>query len=248
MSPDRLAGNVMNPQSLDRYTYALNNPVANIDPLGLDPCPKGVSADVCVVATVDDIPTWTSPIPGLSDGPGTGTPGDNRIGGGPVPSYGQVLKSFNNCAANFADKHSIASLLHVNNSLVGNTLFGSTTAAVSNLFFKSDPNAYIPAGASLAAGAKAGTAFKVGAIAAGKLPTGGKIYTYTGKTVATPYGPALEMGRTGEKLADTAVGKTALSGVKGVADMLEFAAPAFIAYDELMYGVGEGVCTAQAFR
>ncbi len=35
MSPDRLAGNVMNPQSLDRYTYVLNNPVSNIDPLGL---------------------------------------------------------------------------------------------------------------------------------------------------------------------------------------------------------------------
>ena len=35
MSPDRLAGNVMNPQSLDRYTYVLNNPLANIDPLGL---------------------------------------------------------------------------------------------------------------------------------------------------------------------------------------------------------------------
>ena len=35
MSPDRLAGNVMNPQSLDRYVYALNNPLANIDPLGL---------------------------------------------------------------------------------------------------------------------------------------------------------------------------------------------------------------------
>ncbi len=35
MSPDRLAGNIMNPQSLDRYTYVLNNPVSNIDPMGL---------------------------------------------------------------------------------------------------------------------------------------------------------------------------------------------------------------------
>jgi RHS repeat-associated protein len=38
MSPDRLAGNVGNPQSLNRYTYALNNPVSLVDPTGTTWC------------------------------------------------------------------------------------------------------------------------------------------------------------------------------------------------------------------
>jgi RHS repeat-associated protein len=36
MSPDPLGGDVTNPQSLNRYTYVLNNPVNLIDPLGLE--------------------------------------------------------------------------------------------------------------------------------------------------------------------------------------------------------------------
>jgi len=37
LSPDPLAGDILNPQSLNRYPYVLNNPTNLIDPLGLDP-------------------------------------------------------------------------------------------------------------------------------------------------------------------------------------------------------------------
>src|SRR5207245_5403293 len=35
MSPDPLAGDILNPQSLNRYAYVTNNPTSMIDPLGL---------------------------------------------------------------------------------------------------------------------------------------------------------------------------------------------------------------------
>ena len=38
LSPDPLAGDISNPQSLNRYAYALNNPCSLKDPLGLDAC------------------------------------------------------------------------------------------------------------------------------------------------------------------------------------------------------------------
>ena len=36
LSPDALGGSITNPQSLNRYAYALNNPTTLVDPLGLD--------------------------------------------------------------------------------------------------------------------------------------------------------------------------------------------------------------------
>jgi RHS repeat-associated protein len=41
MSPDPLAGDISNPQSLNLYAYALNNPTSLTDPLGLQGCPGG---------------------------------------------------------------------------------------------------------------------------------------------------------------------------------------------------------------
>ena len=46
LSPDPVAGSALNPQSLNRYAYVLNNPTNLIDPLGLgDPPPKRMVCD-----------------------------------------------------------------------------------------------------------------------------------------------------------------------------------------------------------
>jgi RHS repeat-associated protein len=47
LSPDPLAGSILNPQSLNRYAYVLNNPVNVIDPLGLDFCDEHPNSPAC---------------------------------------------------------------------------------------------------------------------------------------------------------------------------------------------------------
>lgn len=45
LSPDLLLGELANPQSLNRYAYALNNPLVNIDPTGLSACDSSSDGD-----------------------------------------------------------------------------------------------------------------------------------------------------------------------------------------------------------
>jgi RHS repeat-associated protein len=45
LTPDPKRGNIASPQSLNRYAYVLNNPIASVDPLGLDEGPEPGSAE-----------------------------------------------------------------------------------------------------------------------------------------------------------------------------------------------------------
>jgi len=45
MSPDPLGGKLANPQSLNRYVYALNNPLVNTDPTGMYVCEDSTNCD-----------------------------------------------------------------------------------------------------------------------------------------------------------------------------------------------------------
>jgi len=59
-SPDPLAGSILNPQSLNRYAYVLNNPTNFIDPLGLVvqtwPCNVRIPAEPIPAAHQDSRP------------------------------------------------------------------------------------------------------------------------------------------------------------------------------------------------
>jgi RHS repeat-associated protein len=52
MSPDpaNAGADLYNPQSWNAYAYVLGNPLANVDPSGMDTCPDGSWASLCVTA------------------------------------------------------------------------------------------------------------------------------------------------------------------------------------------------------
>src|SRR5260370_17105453 len=47
MSADRMGGGIGDPQSLNLYAYALNNPTNNVDPYGFDSCSASGSVINC---------------------------------------------------------------------------------------------------------------------------------------------------------------------------------------------------------
>ncbi len=107
LTPDPLAGDLTNPQSLNRYAYALNNPTTLIDPFGLQSCTTMGACNVGTTLTWNTIPVTpptvtappleppASPAPGIDE---TG-PSDNGagaalwglvggdFGGGPIRPY-----------------------------------------------------------------------------------------------------------------------------------------------------------------
>ena len=50
---DPVAGSLGNPQSLNRYSYVLNDPANLADPLGLDPCDGDTASGGCVSVSAD---------------------------------------------------------------------------------------------------------------------------------------------------------------------------------------------------
>lgn len=92
-SPDFLAGHQEDPQSLNRYSYVLNDPVNLVDRLGLGPCASSqTGADFCVAVNKPFLP-------GSAGGgdPNTGIPltfkGGKGGGGGAPGGLGKIANS-----------------------------------------------------------------------------------------------------------------------------------------------------------
>jgi RHS repeat-associated protein len=91
-SPDPLGGDITNPQSLNRYAYALNNPTSMVDPTGLQGCNPSDPQDCPGWCTPGiDCPCDPDPVlcfPPLPGGPPTGGgPGGGAPSGPPVPPF-----------------------------------------------------------------------------------------------------------------------------------------------------------------
>jgi len=108
MTPDPVAGDISNPQSLNRYAYVINNPTNLIDPLGLY---KYRPDDAGTVDYFNDF----GPLADLinhAPSPGSSQPGGGRggAGGGGAARTGETPNKaaknlLNDYFANFADSN-----------------------------------------------------------------------------------------------------------------------------------------------
>ena len=106
MSPDPYDGSydITNPQSLNRYSYVLNNPLSSVDPLGLSDCTAWeIAMGFCTVVTAPPIGGSAPDDPTETGGVGDGPSGGGGAGGqtpGSAPTVNRTLDpSHQECTA-----------------------------------------------------------------------------------------------------------------------------------------------------
>jgi RHS repeat-associated protein len=153
-SPDPLAGDVTNPQSLNRYAYVRNNPTNFVDPLGLDPAgqicieqgtvyaqcfsnPYDASLPNCVASGSEGcilLPPIFIPGGNGGGGGGGGGGGSSDGGGGSQTTEGDAFRLKLPCLDQMAIDNIKVGLLALLNKTFG------TNKQLSDVTFSTAPN------------------------------------------------------------------------------------------------------------
>ncbi len=240
-SPDLLAGSIGNPQSLDRYIYALNDSTDLIDLWGLCGGGPGTVSSVIISGDGSQTPVgqqlFTSP-PCPNDGsdsanayliyrPGINNGGGNTSGG---PSLWTVSKNLNRCAAQLAQTKSLSAL---SNGRIPEVLGSNFFSDVSSL-------------ATGSGGLDQGAGVAVEGTTQILEHAGAQVAVGTVTTISTPvsatagvYNP-IAVGTASQSFGGTIAGRIGLGFLKG-------ASIAKIGWDAAMYLAAEAACAAPAW-
>ena len=234
MSADPLAGNMGDPQSLNRYAYVENNPTNYLDPFGMLRCPSGMVWDdvtqTCAIAGSGSGGSGPGPTPPAGYGGGQGgsggncggepcPPGSNGGGGGNSGFLSRLGKRLN-CAAQYGDAHSLAALTGTQNSFLGKAFLGNTFSGITQLglLFAGGPSEATPS--DLAIGILSGTHQGLpGGGNVGKGPLGVAQDAVVGAAATAGYNAVVGAGTQTLELGVNASGKvaTAIGGLSETA-------------------------------
>jgi RHS repeat-associated protein len=123
-----------NPQSWNRYEYALDSPLSLVDPFGLDSCPEELRGDCGPGSTGGSGPTGYDPVDTSNSGGHDQTGGGSSGGGGGAGANSRIQ-----CATQFGQSHSLAAGVgavfgdKVGNNFVTQLFLGNTVSSVAKI-------------------------------------------------------------------------------------------------------------------
>lgn len=231
LTPDPLAGGITNPQSLNRYTYVVNNPTNLIDPLGLcEPgctCSTGPNGEMIISCPAPMIAPIGIQLANAGLG-GSGACVDVFIDGayfGNTCSRTPSGEGLFDCAARNANELSLASLSGTQNVPILGAVLSNTFSTITNLV----------QGQQLSSAALQGAAAlsSQGVNASSKLVSAAEVSPGT-LSILKPV-PAITLGQ-------TAAGAVLSTAAKGLSTALNFLTVAQLSFDAGVFAAALGEC------
>ena|GEM_PF-2365626 len=233
-SPDPIAGSLADPQSLNRYTYVLDDPANLVDPLGLDGVACWINGEFGFCVTV------TGQLYDIGIGRATHAPLlDGGEGGGGGGAGGH---SFSACSNNLVNQTSLQTTFHAGDSFLASALLGNNVQSVVQGFQKLFKGNFLRAGRDFAS---AGASSLAGP-AASLVPSPAAIESVTVTTLSVSTSASEVAVSATQTTASVVTSYTPLGELaQGAAGILDVLFVPKLTYDATAYALSAVACKLQ---